>query len=96
MTTEARPPDGQRQRREVRWFPLNDTAHAKSRATIPADQLTEDQFEAGPCLCLHQGWRASSLDMPQFPDPETTTPSEQNTLLLTCDVVNRTRAGLRT
>ncbi len=74
-------------------FRFTDTLGKEQSVTIPADQLTEDQFEVGHVFdgSSIKGWRGiEASDMLLLPDPETARMDpfrEQNTLLLTCDVV---------
>ena len=74
-------------------YRLTDTRGKEQHMTVPAHQLTEDTFEDGQAFdgSSMAGWKGiEASDMILMPDPETARMDpfrEQNTLILTCDVL---------
>ena len=74
-------------------YRLTDTRGKEQHLTVPAHQLTEDTFEDGQPFdgSSMDGWKGiEASDMILLPDPETAHMDpfrEQNTLILTCDVL---------
>ena len=72
---------------------FTDTLGKEQNLALPADMLNEDTFEIGQAFdgSSMAGWRGiEASDMLLMPDPETARMDpfrEQNTLLLTCDVL---------
>ena len=74
-------------------YRLTDTRGKEQHLSVPAHQLTEDTFEDGQPFdgSSMAGWKGiEASDMILLPDPETAHMDpfrEQNTLVLTCDVL---------
>ena len=74
-------------------YRLTDTLGKEHHVTVPASRCTEDTFEDGHPFdgSSMKGWKGiEASDMILMPDPETAHMDpfrEQNTLILTCDVV---------
>ena len=74
-------------------YRLTDTRGKEHHLSVPAHQLTEDTFEDGQAFdgSSMVGWKGiEASDMILMPDPETAHMDpfrEQNTLILTCDVL---------
>lgn len=74
-------------------YRLTDTRGKEQHISVPAHQLTEDTFEDGQAFdgSSMDGWKGiEASDMILMPDPETAHMDpfrEQNTLVLTCDVL---------